>query len=245
MKNQDHEDIRDLIPAYALHTLDSQEARRVRQHLAGCAVCREDLYAYLAVADTLPLAAPEADPPTDLKARILRSAQPGDHLPGNDPGKVSRGQPVWRRVQLALPAPLWQAAVLLAILILGLTSSLLWIRLAQVERQVQAPRQFFLTGTAAAPQAQGVILVGSDPESATLIVEDLPDLGEEQQYQLWLVRDGQRVSGGVFSTGPDGYQSLRIWAPLPLWDYSAFGITIEPAGGSPGPTGERVLGSNL
>ncbi len=25
-------------------------------------------------------------------------------------------------------------------------------------------------------------------------------------------------------------------------DYERFGITIEPAGGSPGPTGERVLG---
>ncbi len=228
MSDPSHDQIRDLIPAYALNTLEPVEARQVEQHLAGCAACREDLYAYLAVADALPLAVPEADPGGGLKDRILASARPAS---------ISAPGPRWQRT--------WQAAILLGILILGLSTAFLWIRLTQVEQRIPAPRQFFLTGTASAPRAQGVILVSSDSQSATLIVENLPDLGGEQQYQLWLIRDGQRVSGGVFSAGPDGYQSVRIAAPRPLWDYSAFGITIEPAGGSPGPTGERVLEHNL
>jgi anti-sigma-K factor RskA len=62
---------------------------------------------------------------------------------------------------------------------------------------------------------------------------------------LWLIQDGQRTSGGVFSVSDEGYGSLWISSPEPLATYSAFGITIEPAGGSPGPTGDKVLGSPL
>ena len=56
---------------------------------------------------------------------------------------------------------------------------------------------------------------------------------------------GQRTSGGVFSVYDEGYGVLKIDAPEPLISYQNVGITIEPAGGSPGPTGERVLGGDL
>jgi anti-sigma-K factor RskA len=36
---------------------------------------------------------------------------------------------------------------------------------------------------------------------------------------------------------------VQVVAPQPLDTYSALGITIEPAGGSPAPTGPKVLGS--
>jgi anti-sigma-K factor RskA len=31
----------------------------------------------------------------------------------------------------------------------------------------------------------------------------------------------------------------------PLLKFQAFGITVEPTGGSPGPTGEKVMGGEL
>jgi anti-sigma-K factor RskA len=61
----------------------------------------------------------------------------------------------------------------------------------------------------------------------------------------WLIENGQRTSGGVFSVSQEGYGSLRVSSPQPLSNYSAFGITVEPVGGSPGPTGNKVLGSPL
>ena len=62
-------------------------------------------------------------------------------------------------------------------------------------------------------------------------MDQLPQLGPEQQYQLWLIQDGQRTSGSVFSVDEDGYRRIKIESPLPLQDYESFGITIEPAGG--------------
>ena len=80
---------------------------------------------------------------------------------------------------------------------------------------------------------------------ATLSITDLPKLPADKQYQLWLIQDGQRDSGAVFSVDTNGSAQVNIDAKRPLTEYRAFGITIEPAGGSPGPTGERVLGFNL
>jgi anti-sigma-K factor RskA len=112
-----------------------------------------------------------------------------------------------------------------------------------------------LSGTQAAPAATGLIVISLDGHHGTLVVDRLPELDEAQQYQLWLIKDGQRDlwlikdgqrdNGGVFSVSHEGYGSVWLDSPQPLVDYSAFGVTVEPAGGSSGPTGEKVLGGSL
>jgi len=64
-------------------------------------------------------------------------------------------------------------------------------------------RIVMLTGTEAAPGVTGTIVISTAGESGTLVVDGLPSLDEARQYQLWLIRDGQRTSGGVFSVNPD------------------------------------------
>jgi anti-sigma-K factor RskA len=90
-----------------------------------------------------------------------------------------------------------------------------------------------------------MIVISLEGTHGTLVVDNLPPLEEDQQFQLWLVRDSQRASGGVFSVDEDGYGSVWVSSPEPLASYTGFGITIEPAGGSAGPTGEKVLGNDL
>jgi anti-sigma-K factor RskA len=102
-----------------------------------------------------------------------------------------------------------------------------------------------LTATEENSDATGFVLISADGDDGALVVDGLPPLGESQEYQLWLIRDGERTSGAVFSTDEKAYGGTRIRAPRPLTDYSAVGITIEPAGGSPQPTGPRVLGGPL
>ena len=57
--------------------------------------------------------------------------------------------------------------------------------------------------------------------------------------------DGLRTSGGVFSVSEEGYGYLEVSSEKPLFDYSEFGITTEPLGGSQEPTGEKVLGGEF
>ena len=135
---------------------------------------------------------------------------------------------------------------LVLILLLGASNLFLWGRLSALERTDQAGLiTIHLQGTEAAASASGMLVISQDGEYGTLIVDGLPNLDESQQYQLWLIQDDQRTNGGVFSVSEEGYGTLSVESPKHLISYSQFGITVEPAGGSPGPTGEKVLGGQF
>lgn len=246
MQETEHGHILDLIPAYALGSLDADEMAQVTQHLPDCAACREELDAYQQVVDLLPLAAPGSAPSPLLKTRLMAGVGTPEHSLAKTARKPAPRLTGWARInealQRLLAGPRWQPASLLLIAILAVGNLLLWRQLSLTTHDLE--REIELSGTETAPEATGVIYVSTNGRNGTLIVEQLPPLTPEQQYQLWLVRDGERDNGGVFSVSENGYHSLQISSPRPLEEYGAFGITIEPAGGSPGPTGQRVLGTS-
>ena len=106
-------------------------------------------------------------------------------------------------------------------------------------------RVIALANTQNSAGALGTLVIDQQGDYGTLVVDKLAGLNSSQQYQIWLLKDGQRTSGGLFSVNPDGYASLEIMAPLPLAQYDSVGITIEPVGGSPAPTGAKVLGGAI
>ena len=235
--------VAELIPAYVLSCLDSDETLDVTAHLAVCARCRAELGAYQKVMDELYLAVPQAAPPADLKGRLLREVEKKQA-----PVPAGKSPPAWYRLRSGQKssAPAWGfVASLLVLVILGASNLWLSQRIKRLEASTPGDFQVIrLTGTDKAPMAVGILVMNQEGDQGTLVVEDLPGLNETQQYQLWLIRDGQRVSGGVFSVSEDGYGSLVVHSDQSLDQYTAFGITIEPAGGSSGPTGDKVLGGS-
>ena len=253
----------DLLPAYALGCLDKEDDLLVAEHLAACKTCRREMDSYARLVADLPYAMRQSDPPPDLKEKILRRAraaegavqkEPNDRsLPPYVGGLPSRPTSVWtappalwqRLVRLGA-TPAWSLLSLVLVLGLGASNLLLWGRLNSLETRSPAGLlTVHLQGTDAAPKATGLLVISLDGTHGTMVVDQLPALGEDSQYQLWLIWDGKRTSGGVFSVDEKGYKSLYVASPEPLVSYSAFGVTIEPAGGSPGPTGAKVLGGEL
>lgn len=49
------------------------------------------------------------------------------------------------------------------------------------------------------------------------------------------------MSGGLFRTTERRYGLYLITVPADLWAYRRVGVTLEPEGGSPQPTGPRML----
>jgi anti-sigma-K factor RskA len=233
----------DLIAAYALDCLDEEEAIKVSGHLANCARCRAELSVYRQVVDQLPLTVKQRQPPPQLKEKLMAQV----HRMQADTGRESEG--LWQRLRglLSQTAPVWSLASLVIIVLLVASNLLLWQQMRGVSEQssVDTMRVVTLDHTQVASGATGLIVISLDGEHGTLVVDHLPLLSDEYQYQLWLIDDGERASGGVFSVSKDGYGSVWVNSSQPLADYSAFGVTIEPAGGSPGPTGEKVLGGDL
>jgi anti-sigma-K factor RskA len=231
----------DLLPGYALGCLDASEERQVAEHLESCEHCRAELQRYNWVVAELPMALETSAPSPELKGRILSRARQSDQPAQPTPSAWDR---FWGSLQRSAPA--WGLAGLALVLILALSNILLWQRLERVESGGQETlRTVALAATDYSPGATGELVISRDGEYGVLVVDGLPALAQDRQYQLWLIQDGRRTSGGVFTVNPEGYGVLYISSPNPLASYQAVGVTIEPAGGSPGPTGEKVLGGDL
>jgi anti-sigma-K factor RskA len=242
-ENGAKDNVSEMIPAYALDILDPSETRLVAEHLQTCTRCQDELRAYRQVVDDLPLAMAETEPPRHLKEGIMGQVR--------KPKAVSESQIQtgwWENLKerLVFRTPAWGLVSLALILVLGASNLFLWSRLNRIEQTTSTTLASVpLTSSESIPMATGMLVISQDGEHGTLIVDGLPVLDPSQQYQLWLIKDGQRTSGGVFSVDAEGYGSLWIESPRPLVSYQGVGITIEPAGGSPGPTGDRVLGGDL
>ncbi len=232
---QDHQEILENIPAYALGALDRDDAEQLTAHIANCSECQAELRLYQRTSEQLGLAAAERPAPAEIKDRLFSQIR-------TDSAPVNQDKPgLWQRWFAQRPALAWVSVGL--VLLLALSNLLLW-------NQVQTLRTLSfrlvnLSSTDVMPEAVGMIVISGDGKYGTLVASDLTQLPEEQQYQLWLIKNGDRTSGGVFSVSESGYAALKVYSKESLDHYDSFGITIEPYGGSPGPTGDKVLGGEL
>jgi len=74
---------------------------------------------------------------------------------------------------------------------------------------------------------------------SAIIVEDLPALGDDEDYQLWYIGEGGPVAAGTFDSDGSG----TVWRVLDgtMSAGDAVGVTVEPAGGSDQPTSDPIV----
>jgi anti-sigma-K factor RskA len=112
--------------------------------------------------------------------------------------------------------------------------------------QEENVRRVALTPSEGHDQLAGELV--SDGSRAVIQVWQLPALSSDQTFEVWLIDEAGAQSGGLVQAAPPD-QPTYILVPLdkPLDEYQAFGVSIEPAGGSPeaGPTGPRIFGVSL
>ena len=256
------EELQELYPAYVLDAVNDADRTRIEQHLPRCANCAGAVASYRPVADAMAFAPLPADPPPDLKWRVLAATM----------AQTSRAQPApsWR-AQLStglsslFRAPAFSAVALLLVIGLALWNISLQNQVAQqaeLSQQMSAEialqyemlntmayangQPMKLQGTQIASRAVGRLYAPAEDTTLALIVNDLPSLPSGKVYQFWLIDvSGDRTSGGTFTVDEQGRGWLLIHAPKPLSNYQGVGITIEPTGGSRQPTGEKMMGMSL
>lgn len=110
--------------------------------------------------------------------------------------------------------------------------------------QLSAPgtKLVALRGTEAAPNARAYALISADGR-LTLLGEGLPNLPANRTYQLWLMRSsgGPVISGGLVQPVSQRQYRVQFNEGKALEHLRALAVTDEPAGGSPLPTGRKVL----
>ncbi len=71
-----HEELRDLVPAYAVDALEPEEARALEAHLQECEACREELTRLQEVAAELATGVTPVEPPSWLRGQVLSAVRP-------------------------------------------------------------------------------------------------------------------------------------------------------------------------
>lgn len=89
-----------------------------------------------------------------------------------------------------------------------------------------------MQGTKNAPQSSANIFWDSTSANVYLVVNNMPKLPTDKQYQLWAIIDGVPKDLGVF----DVKEKNMIIKMQGVQKASAFAITIEKQGGAPSPT---------
>ncbi len=203
-----HEEYQGLIPAYAFGATDAVETRQVAEHLRHCGECRALLASYRALSDELLYTAPGSFAPADAGAtwqrRLARRGRPAART-----GLAG----FWERGARGCVAAGHGCAAGA-----GAHERLLVWRLGRLEEQVAAQVAAIQRGFAGpngnaiaddeASHAAGVVYAPGGVGWVLLCVYDMPTLPEGMAYQVWLIRDGERDSGGVFQVSPKGYGLL-------------------------------------
>ena len=107
--------------------------------------------------------------------------------------------------------------------------------LAQINSASDQQRASTTTG-----DGQEATLVWSNTLGISVVlVDDLPVLASDQDYQLWYINSDGPLSAGTFDSPGEGTAWRVLEGTMHAGD--GVGVTIEPNGGSDAPTTEPIV----
>lgn len=235
-------DIHHLAAAYALDAVDEQERRAFEAHYHECVACRADVRDHretlAAIAAESPVA-PSASVRERMLAEIAQTRQLSPLLPDGVSDLAER-----RRRRRRMTTSMLAAATLVVVLAAGAVflttgpSQTFGDHLAAV---VDQPDSHFLTLAATdAHHGPGVVRVTWSEAAGRAIVlgDDLPAAPAGTAYELWMIDERGPQPMRLLDAADHG--ELRgvfdIGATPTAW-----GVTVEPAGGSTVPTGDILF----
>ena len=241
---------------YALGALEGEELARFEAHLAsGCAQCKEYLLETHETLTSLPRSLAPIEPPSAMKAKLLRQI-----------GAVAKAPVLDRRRVRWLWWGMGVGAVAAASLLLVLSWNLIATRnqlrdlqaqVATLQTQVSQREELIqflsdpqvrlvnLAGLPPSPAARGQLLWNSLSRTGLLLVTGLPQVPADKAYELWGIAGAEPVPAGVFRVNERGQVLFRLPALPEAKIFDKFAVTLEPASGVPKPTGAMFLLGSL
>ena len=258
--------------AYAsvVGALTASEAQDFERHVIECSACAEEVMDARAIASALSTTV-AVNPPARLRGSVLASIA---HTPQEQIATVTalpRSETVaadrssrrnratsllaaaavvaavgfggWA-VQLGQDASDSQQAADVALSQRAKLASLLTaadVQTAKLASLLTAADVQTVSGRFISSDDSGAVVMSEERQMAVLVATGLPKLPEGKVYEAWTVK-GDPAPAGIFtSDDSDAVVELSDAA----FDADSIAVTIEPAGGSPKPTGDAVFDVSL
>jgi hypothetical protein len=223
--------------------MTEEETQVFHAHLSECPACQEELKELRQVWDALPYTMTELELPEQLKSEVLAPILQEQTKPKAKPPAKRRNRHVWR-----------YAAAVVLVLAVGFTG---WFGVSQWRNEelthsedLHLPAEMLQKYSLkpfdpAIPAASGQVWLTEKGGKIELVLQTsgLPALQGEQAYQVWLVKDGNRLNCGTFRVDSQGNGVLTYKIDEHERQFDAIGITLEPDSGGTKPRGKKVLGT--
>lgn len=248
-----------LAAASALDALDAEERAAFERALAESPELRDEVGAYAESAAHLAEQVEPAEPPPTLRDRLMAQVEatpqvapdaatvaapsavaPESAATAAPPGPAESAA---RRRWFQRPGAIIAAAAAAVVLVAGVVVGVAWPGPngwgAQRERAAIAAAPDAQSQTLEAEGGGEITLVSSAEQGRSVVIaEGLPELGDDQTYELWYIDDSGAAPAGTFDVSGD-----ETWRVLEgsFTPGVVVGVTVEPAGGSPQPTTEPIV----
>ncbi|WP_162924564.1 anti-sigma factor [Rubrobacter indicoceani] len=251
----------DMKDAYALGALTPEETRDFESYLAEHPEYQPEVDELAGLASLFAMVPVDREPPKSLRKNLMKTI--------HDEGGVRRTSRSSRRglgayvgsfVDGLRARPLALGAA--GLIVVGLFS---WNVVLQ--GQVQSLRgdnsdlQAQIESPAAPPEVGGnqVLAMASEGEMsgveaevvsyeggrAVLVAHNVPQIPEEETFQIWVIQDGEASPSGLFEPQNGAEAPVAAYVDGSIANADAIAVTVEPEGGSEQPTSDPQLQASL
>jgi hypothetical protein len=237
-------DMHSLSGAYALDALEGGAERdRFVRHMSRCQTCASEVRGFHEVATAMAFAA-AAEPPPELRARVLAAAARTRQLP---PEVRTHARP--RRTRSWVWVPWLSGVVATASIVVAVLFGFAQAHTQQELNQVQAQNQA-ISLLLSSPQVTllshsttkggvATVVLAAARHQLVVVTNGLPALPAGHVYQLWLISKAKTVSVGLLPAAEAGRTRPVLASGVVKGD--TLGLTVEPAPGSAQPTTQPIL----
>jgi anti-sigma-K factor RskA len=245
-----------ILESYVLGELTERERQPVERNLTMYPALRDELSKIELSVEELAMRTAIA-PPASVKAALMKKIDSQGSVPKNNVRSLNAS--VWKyataaSVSIALVASYlaysywdkWRTTVISLNELLERNQQIAQDyntvnnRITQIEKDINvlndpAFKRIVMNGTPNAPGAMAYVYWNEKSNEVYLSLQNMRELSQEQQYQLWAIVDGKPVDCGVFDGNVAGLVKMKSAAKV-----ATFAVTIEPRGGKPSPSLETM-----